>query len=870
MKRRQIAADILLVLLTVAFCWIFVGQYGVFGAKVDWISQHSVIPDYFRQQFYETGELFPEFAMNIGGGQNIYNFAYYGLYSPVILISYLLPFVKMGDYLMTASILSLAAAVVLMYRWLMARKISREISFLTALLFLLAGPMILQSYSQIMFVNYMPFLCMAFWGVDRYFERKKPGLYAISVFLMIMTSFYFSIGGILALVLYGIHRYLEVEEFMTDRKEGQLTVRRFLEEGIRFLMPMFTAVMMSGILLVPTAMALMGRGGAKSEISLAELLVPGVEILRFVYSAYGVGMTTLVVTVLITGLTYKRRHERILTFGCVIVLTVPVFAYLLNGGLYIRDKAMIPFLPLLCYLIAGYLEKQKKGEISFWAGLIPYLLTLVILVCGREQISSSKYWKLILVDGIVMIICYLVFRFYRHCGREIKAVGKVKAGGHLMLGIPPLVMLVVFGYMFHSSAGRTVSDSFYDEVTDKKIGQAIEEVLAEETGFYRMEQIGTEEENAANLNRVWDIRQYVSSIYSSSYNSEYQEFRQNTFEVEEPFRNILMQSVSANPLFRKFMGVKYIISEEDVTGYELYKTLGDVKVYQCEDVSPIAYGTESMISEKEYRKLEFPYNQMALLSYAAVEKAVGREEKSAEEVKKRMDEKLHSVEFEIPEMDGEENRIEKTEKGYRVHLNEKIKTQMKLSGNGTIVFLQFRVKNHHPSRDAAIWVESERNKLTSKSHVYYNKNTTFTYVAALKEGQDEIEITLGEGDYEIQDVKCFLGSIEEQTKGDELYQSEFQVDRKETEGNRITGKIEMQNDGYFVTTIPYDQDFEVLVDGKKTECEKVNTAFLGFEMGKGKHEVEIIYHARGAGIGKLISLAGMLMFLIIRRKALRL
>ena len=41
----------------------------VFGANVDWISQHSVFPEYFRQQFYETGALFPEFAANIGGGR---------------------------------------------------------------------------------------------------------------------------------------------------------------------------------------------------------------------------------------------------------------------------------------------------------------------------------------------------------------------------------------------------------------------------------------------------------------------------------------------------------------------------------------------------------------------------------------------------------------------------------------------------------------------------------------------------------------------------------------------------------------------------------------------------------------------------------
>ena len=62
------------------------------------------------EQFYRTGQFFPEFALNIGGGQNIYNFSYYGLFSPVVLIGYLLPNVKMSDYMMVASIVCLAPA----------------------------------------------------------------------------------------------------------------------------------------------------------------------------------------------------------------------------------------------------------------------------------------------------------------------------------------------------------------------------------------------------------------------------------------------------------------------------------------------------------------------------------------------------------------------------------------------------------------------------------------------------------------------------------------------------------------------------------------------------------------------------------------
>lgn len=155
-----------LVVLTLGFCWLFCGRYGVFGSRVDWISQHSVFPDYFRQQFYDTGDFFPEFALNIGGGQNIYHFAYYGLYSPVFWLSYLLPFVNMSDYLIAASVTCLASAAVMFYCWLRRHGFSQAICFGTALMFLLAGSMIYQSYNQVLFILYMPFLCMALWGVD--------------------------------------------------------------------------------------------------------------------------------------------------------------------------------------------------------------------------------------------------------------------------------------------------------------------------------------------------------------------------------------------------------------------------------------------------------------------------------------------------------------------------------------------------------------------------------------------------------------------------------------------------------------------------------------------------------------------------------
>ena len=940
---------LLLGLASVFFCWCFVGRFGIFGSNVDWISQHSVMPDYFRKQFYETGELFPEFAANIGGGQNIYHFSYYGLFSPVILISYLFPSVKMGDYLMGASIVSLTASAELLYGWLLRRGFSGRISFMTALMYLLSGPMIFHSYCQIMFVNYMPFLCMAFWGVDNYFEKGGKLLYTVSVFLMILTSFYFSIGGMLVLVLYGIYRYVEGKgrsgreagncflgkniacntrrggkgnKLFSEKIVCYVILQRnkigagFLRDGIRFLWPMLVAVLMSGILLIPTAAALTGREGAKAGVSLASVWIPNLQVDRLIYTPYGIGLPTLMITVLITGFTYKKAEERVLSWGCAAILTIPFFAWALNGGLYVRDKALIPCLPLLCYLIACYLKKLENREISFAAEMVPFLMTMGLLALGQRHSEFSQYGALFLADGAIMTGCFLLFWRRKRL---------------MFLMASPVVFLILYGSVFHEKAGRVESREFYEAVTDPAIGQAVEETLERDKGFYRLEQAGSESENAADLNRVWDRRQYISSVYSSSYNEGYQRFRKDVFGVEEPFRNDLMQSVSKNPVFRQMMGVRYLISEEEVPGYELVRSRDGMDIYENECAAPAAYVTDRIISENTYEELDFPYHQMALV-YGAVgpagedepesrgteggeagsgstedREAGGGSTEMERQILEEVRQALRPAEIVLPAESSDSLQIEKTGDGYRIRAEKTGTVRAEISGigemdgrepdrsgdsgteaaeaeeprlgmdsgsgaadsadaaePGQILFLQFQVKNHHPSQDVAVRLEGEQNKLTAGNHFYYNGNTTFSFAVLLEQGKQSAELSFGKGDYEITGLTCFLGDWGKQTnreRSGRLYQSEFHPDWEQTKGQVTAGSVDVEREGYFVTSIPYDPNFEVQVDGETVEAKKVNMAFLGFEIGKGRHDVKLVYHAPGRTAGAWCSVAGVVLLL---------
>lgn len=829
-KVKRYIPYLLLTGLTLFFCRIFVGRYGIFGAKVDWLSQHSVLPDYFRQQFYATGKLFPEFAANLGGGQNIYHFAYYGLYSPLILPSYLLPFVKMSDYIMAVSITGLTASVLLFYYWLKSRKTDAGTAFILSLMFLLAGPMIGQYSGQIMFVDYMPFLCLALIGVDRYFEQEKSGLFTVSVFLMIMTSFYFSIGGMLSLVLYGLHRYFE------QREENRVTVRSFLRDGLCFVRSMILAVLMSGFFLVPTALALTGGRSKEQNTSFASFFIPQITVERFAYSIYGIGLTTLVITVLLTGLLYRKVYEKVLTYGCVIVLVIPVFAYLLNGGLYIRDKVFIPFLPLLCYLISIYLEKCRKRELSFIAGMIPYIITTIFVYMARNQFVSKgigeSIWKVLLAESILFLICYVLYCALKRYHKETKEI--------LMLALPSVICLAVTMNTFYQmKPDRYVSRKLYRDVVEEQNRQAVKEALKDDDGYYRTERMGSDDENAADLNRIWDVDQNITSIYSSAYNPDYQTFRQKTFGLEEPFRNGMMQSVSKNPVFQRMMGVRYIVSDSDVPGYTLVKKCGTTGIYQNKDAAPVMYATDRVMTEEEYKKLTFPYNQTAFLEYAVV----GEHTESS-------DQNIMTA-YEPVSLKMANNR---TTGGAE-------QKTMQQEGQKQILFLRFRVDNAHPNKDVAVWINGIRNKLSAKDHVYYNENKIFTYAVPLKDGEDNISVTFGKGKYRLRHVQAYLGSLPE--RSELLYQSEIQVDKKQTEDNVIQGTIRVKKDGWFITSIPYDKHFKSYIDGKETEIQKVNTAFLGCKIESGNHELKIIYHAPGTTTGKILSLIGIAGFLLV-------
>src|SRR5699024_12311729 len=106
-------------------------------------------------------------------------------------------------------------SAVLFYHWIKKKLSRKNIGFWTAGMFALAGPLIFYSYNHIMFVNYMPFLCLALIGTESSPENTTKGMIVWGITFMIITSFYCSIEGLLTLVSYGGGTYTASTEKLT-------------------------------------------------------------------------------------------------------------------------------------------------------------------------------------------------------------------------------------------------------------------------------------------------------------------------------------------------------------------------------------------------------------------------------------------------------------------------------------------------------------------------------------------------------------------------------------------------------------------------------------------------------------------------------
>lgn len=806
-KKDYINISLIAVFFFIVIFIITKGEF-YYGSTLDWANQHFSLPEYIRTLFYDTFDLLPDYAFNLGSGQNIYYIAYYGLLSPIILISYFLPFIDMMDFIIASSILIVIFDIFLVYKWLKNNGFESKICFIATFLFICATPIIFHSHRHIMFVNYIPFLILGFMGVDKYFKTNKRWLLTLSIFLIIMTSYFYSVGSILSIVIYGVFHYL-------DRKK--VTIKDFLKEGFKFLYPIIVGILMSLVLLLPIVYTLLNGRSQTTAMTLTELLTPDFSLTALFYNSYSMGLTCIGLIALLNSL-FKEKKYKFMSITMILLLLIPIFNYLLNGTLYLNNKAFIPFIPIVIYLIAEMLKDIKKFH---YKGVTISLAVMLILSFFFKETFQS-YFYIDLFITLSLLIC---------SKKNIRVM---------------YILLILVGIL-------VIETNLGDDLVKKGTFDTPNFNVADDS-VYRSGSLVTSSEN---VNKVDDSDTYIATIYSSVFNKTYNKFYYDVFNNPISYRNRSLTTLTNNILFNNFMGIKYITSDYALgDDYELIEYQGNTGLYKSKNANTIGFVTYNTTSTEDYNKLDYPNTIYHIINSAVTDDVITNITSPIKKIDLNYEVIKSDVKYQLKKDIYKIKVINKN--------NIKLKTDLT---DDQILFIRFDMlySENCSVGDTIITINNQVNKLTCSSWKYHNQNYKFDYI--LYNNLDELNITLYEGNYEISNIEFYVVD----KKSVNLENTPFNIDKSKTKGDNIVGSVNANNDGYFILTVPYDKGYNILVDGVKTEYSEVNSGLVGFKISKGLHNIKITYNAPYKKIGLAISIIGLILLIleIVRDKGVK-
>lgn len=639
------------------------------GSSMDFLNQHIVFPNYLREVFYSSFKIIPDFMIHIGSGQNVFNIAYYGLLSPIIMISYLFPFIRMLDYIIISNIILYVLSNLLFYKFI---KDKFDNSLFLTLLFMLAGPLLFQFHRHFMFVNYMPFLILALINID----NKKYSRLIIDIFLIVMTSFYYSVPSILVILIYFI--YVNFNEF---------SIKKFL----RFICYIFISILMSSILLIPVIYSILStRSGVNSfDIS---LLIPNINLDNILYGGYSVGLTSICFVSFAYLLFSKKKNNIFLFVVISLICFIPISLYLLNGGLYVRGKALIPFLPLFVYIVGLFIK--NIDSIDFKKFLV-FLIFINLIILIRYHVVIY-YIDLLFVGALLFL--------YNRFKKKYILYGPIV----LMSFIICIVYNMGESYFSRNYYNLLNSDYYID--TDYRVGNLISS-------------------DSVNVNSG----NMISSIYSSTINKNYSDLYHNVFKVNNGSVNNMSLVSTSNPLFNRYMGNKYIYSDYDL-GFP-YKKISD-NLYTLDSL-PIGYVNSRCVNKDYFDSMEYPYNLDILMNYIPGDC-------SNEPVSN-----IHEVDLDYEYKLGSNSFIEdgklyvNSDDVISVHINDDL--------SGKLLFISI-LNQFEQDNDIFMSINNQSNLLTHKGWLYPNNNNDFNFVVS----GNELEIKVSKGIYNISDIKTYV------------------------------------------------------------------------------------------------------------------
>lgn len=586
----------------------------------------------------------------------------------------------------------------------------------------------------------------------------------------------------------------------------------------QYMISFILACGIASCLLLPSALAILEQHKDAGSTDLISLFGMQYSYENMLYNQYGCGLTLISLYSVLACI--KAKKARLLSILILIIFSFSIFSFLLNGTLYIRSKIYIPFLPLLILCIATTLDRIYKRESN-----IDYRIIIALFL-----ILFAQSDQLIYCIDLLLIITFLLL--YKRKARIY------------LFGI--LLLVPIYSYI---QVNR--SENFIAQDDQRKT------IFDDETlsSFYQDSQYRFDIANhpLTNANHSPITAMKKSTMYSSTMNSLYSTFYYDLMKTPISIKNRVALLANPNPFLTKLMSVRYLQTKKEIvpSTYEIKKEKKDYILAKNENVLPIAYVSSSLISNEQFQQLSFPYTLDTIANNSVVKQNISSSYTS------------QITPFKNESFEGnwrKQLQWNEDKKAYIVENKQKktVSLPIETLPKDTLLIIKMEINNTN-KKEVTIDINKIRNRLSADNANYPNQHYEFVYYVS--NSDNTLTTTLSKGQYTISSISMYTIPVAA------LNQMEVNpLHLQETKDKEIIkGEVAVKEDGYFITSLPYQKGYRAYVDKKEIDIEIVNTAFVGFPMESGQHKITIVFEAPGKKTGILMSLLSCIILCYITR-----
>ena len=863
-----------LIPIVISFCVYLTRALHPFGEGtplvLDLNAQYAYFFEGLRNLVYGDATSFLYSFSRSLGGEFMGMYAYY-LASPLSYVVALFPQDRMQEAILTIILIKTGLTGLTFGYYLHKHtKVRNRVTIITfSVMYALSAYAVCQQ-SNTMWIDALVWLPLMALGIEQLILNRRYKLYTVSLAFILISNYYIGYMMCIFAVLYFLYYYFSKPSTEINPRAEKL---HFVRAGTRFAIFSILAAAIGAFMLYAAYYSL---GFGKSDFSTPSWALRGnFDILDFLvkllpgshdtYEPSGLPivycglLTVILVPIYFTSKKISSREK----VASAAILAVFLISFIVNPIDLIWHGFSTPnwlnarysFLFSFMLLVIAYKAFGNLREVSEKAllGICAFIILFVAVAQKQEFESYINSDSKLLTFGCIWFSIFFTVALLVLLCLNVR-VKRPKSRNAVSLVLAAVVCLEIFCngavsfYTINEDVHFTRYSSYQDFLHD--IRPVVEDLREYDKGFYRAEKLHHRQKNDNFALALKGISNSTSTL-----NAEAIELLN---QLGYTARAHLTQYNGGTPLTDSLLGIRYVIDKSSATKLKgIYPPVEDIEdelytVYRNPHALSLAYGVEDTLKDYDMTSESYVFRRYNSLMAAML----GEEEPI--KIFRAVTEKMRTAPGNCKET--------------KLTTSLKYNSPETASGNFSFVFTIPKTGLYYFYPDAMNSTDTCQIRINNGTKIsYLEKDTDNVLTLGHFEEGDELRITfyISEDDSITFDTSepylwYFDTEAYESTMARMEVAPQFIIDDESADDN-IFGSIKTaKSEQMILTSIPYDEGWNVYIDGEKVEIYKTMGALMAFDIADaGEHTLELEYMPKLYKPMLCISIASIIIFILI-------